>query len=72
MGYCWRTPKGRNLCISHAFLEGKKAGDAYARKSGAGTLKEVSEGFSRHFLPPVSDIYLFSASLFNTGIKNHL
>jgi hypothetical protein len=24
----------------HAFLEGKKAGDAYARKSGAGTLKQ--------------------------------
>src|SRR5262245_31703965 len=24
-GYCWRTQKCRNLCISHAFFEGKKA-----------------------------------------------
>jgi hypothetical protein len=29
----------------HAFFEGKKAGDAYARKSGAGTLKEVRQQY---------------------------
>jgi hypothetical protein len=29
----------------HAFFEGKKAGDAYARKSGAGTLKDVRQQY---------------------------
>jgi hypothetical protein len=27
MNYCWRTQKCRNLCIPHAFLEGKTAED---------------------------------------------
>src|SRR5205823_4577246 len=31
-GYCWRTRKYRNLCIPHAFLEGKKAWETYAKK----------------------------------------
>ena len=38
-GYCWRTRKCRNLCTPHAFLEGKKAWETYARKSTARTSK---------------------------------
>src|SRR5438874_11547165 len=38
-GYCWRTQKYRNLCIPHAFFEGKKAWDTCARKSTSRTLK---------------------------------
>ena len=28
MTYCWRTQKCRNLCIPHAFFEGKKGNTA--------------------------------------------
>src|SRR5947209_8676203 len=38
-GYCWRTPKCRNLRIPHAFLEGQKAGKTSPRKSTPRTLK---------------------------------
>jgi hypothetical protein len=44
-GYCWRTQKCQSLWIIHAFFEGKKAGEAYARKSGPGTLKEVRQQY---------------------------
>src|SRR5438132_4127810 len=47
-GYCWRTRKGRNLCIPHAFLEGKKAWETYARKSTTRTLKLIRQQY-----PPV-------------------
>src|SRR2546427_211478 len=45
VGYCWRTQKCRSLCIPHAFLEGKKAGEAYASKSSPGTLKKVRQQY---------------------------
>jgi hypothetical protein len=38
-GYCWRTPKCRNVCIPHACLEGKNAWETDARKSTSRTLK---------------------------------
>jgi len=37
--YCWRTPKCRNWCIPHAFLEGKKAWKTCTRKGTSRTLK---------------------------------
>jgi hypothetical protein len=42
MGYCWPTPKCRNLCVQHAFVEGKKAKRTFLRKSTPRTLKEVN------------------------------
>src|SRR5262245_60950429 len=39
MTYCWRTQKCRNLCVPHAFFEGKKAGETFPRKSTPRTLK---------------------------------
>ena len=38
-GYCWPTPKCRNSCDPHAFLEGKKAGETSPRTSTPRTLK---------------------------------
>src|SRR5215475_2948915 len=46
-GYCWRTQKCRNLCIPHAFLEGKKAEEMSPRKSTLGTLKGVRQQYPR-------------------------
>src|SRR5438093_10785545 len=43
--YCWRTRKCRNLCIPHAFLEGKKAWETYARKSTTRTLKLIRQQY---------------------------
>jgi hypothetical protein len=31
-GYCWPTPKCRNMCVPHVFLEGKKAEETSSRK----------------------------------------
>src|SRR5262249_20684328 len=47
MGYCWRTPKYRNGCAQHAFLEGKKAEETSPRKSPLRTLKEVGQQYLR-------------------------
>jgi hypothetical protein len=47
-GYCWPTPKCRNLCGPYAFLEGKKAEKTSPRKSTPRTLKEVGQQY-----PPV-------------------
>jgi len=30
--YCWSTSKYRNLCVRHAFFEGKKAKETFPRK----------------------------------------
>jgi hypothetical protein len=46
MNYCWPTPQYRNWCAQHAFLEGKKAWETYARKGTARTLKEVGQQYS--------------------------
>jgi|RhiMetdeSRZDD1v2_1073273.scaffolds.fasta_scaffold662562_3 hypothetical protein len=48
-GYCWPTPKCRNMCVQHAFLEGKKAGETSPRKSTPRTLKEVGQQYPRVF-----------------------
>src|SRR6266516_526531 len=48
-GYCWRTQKCRNVCIPHAFQEGKKARETYARKSTARTLKEIRQQYPEGF-----------------------
>src|SRR5687767_10762292 len=47
-GYCWSTPKCRNMCVPHAFLEGKKAEETSPRKSTPRTLKGVDQQY-----PPV-------------------
>jgi hypothetical protein len=44
-GYCWPTPKCRNLCVQHAFVEGKKAKRTFLRKSTPRTLKEVGQQY---------------------------
>jgi hypothetical protein len=49
MGYCWPTPKYRNMCVPHAFLGGKKAGETSPRKSTARTLKEVDQRYPEVF-----------------------
>jgi len=41
MNYCWPTPKYRNWCAQHAFVEGKKAEQTSRRKSTPRTLNEV-------------------------------
>jgi len=38
-GYCWPTPKCRNLCAQHAFFEGKKAEEISPGKGTSRTLK---------------------------------
>jgi hypothetical protein len=47
-GYCWPTPTCRNLCMHHAFIEGKKADAISPRKSTPRTLKWVGQQY-----PPV-------------------
>jgi hypothetical protein len=44
-GYCWSTPKCRNLGVQDAFFEGKKAEEASPRKSTPRTLKEVDQQY---------------------------
>jgi len=39
--YCWPTPKCRNLCVQHAFFEGKKAEETSPRKSALRTLNQI-------------------------------
>jgi hypothetical protein len=48
-GYCWPTPKCRNLCIQHAFFEGKKVEETSLRKSTSRTLKEVGQQYRLGF-----------------------
>src|SRR5215510_13535097 len=43
--YCWPTPKYRNLCVPHAFLESKKAWETAPRKSTSRTLKEIRQHY---------------------------
>src|SRR6266702_5464447 len=53
VGYCWPTPKCRNLCVQHAFFEGKKAEETSPRKSTHRTLKpgRLRARSCRPFLP---------------------
>jgi hypothetical protein len=44
-GYCWSTSKRRNMCVQHAFLEGKKAEETSPRKSTPRTLKGVDQQY---------------------------
>jgi hypothetical protein len=44
-GYCRPTPKCRNLCVQHAFFEGKKAEETFPRKSTHRTLKGVGQQY---------------------------
>src|SRR5437016_3719364 len=50
-GYCWRTRKCRNLCLPHAFLEGKKAWETDTRKSTTRTLKLIRQQYLAVFVP---------------------
>jgi hypothetical protein len=52
-GYCWPTPKCRNLCVHHAFVEGKKVETTSLRKSTPRTLKpgRLRARSFRPFLP---------------------
>jgi hypothetical protein len=59
-GYCWSTPKCRNLGVQDAFFEGKKAEETAPRKSTPRTLKEVGQQYpsgewtvDSRFLKPV-------------------
>src|SRR5215471_13978904 len=47
-GYCWPTPKCRNVCVQHACFEDKKAKETSPRKSTPRTLKQVGQQY-----PPV-------------------
>src|SRR4030095_11603014 len=47
-GYCWSTPKCRNLGVQDAVFEGKKAEETAPRKSTPRTLKEDDQQY-----PPV-------------------
>src|SRR5215510_7515502 len=49
-GYCWSTPKCRNLGAQHAFFEGKKAEETAPRKSTLRTLKRGCPTVSGRFL----------------------
>jgi hypothetical protein len=59
-GYYWRTQKGRNLCVPHAFFEGKKAGETSPRKSTPRTLKEVDQRYPPVFLVAHSESHFGS------------
>src|SRR6266571_9094637 len=52
-GYCWPTPQRRNLCVQHAFFEGKKAEKTSLRESTHRTLKpgRLRARSCRPFLP---------------------
>src|SRR5215471_3101790 len=52
-GYCWPTPKCRNVCVQHACFEAKKAQETSPRKSTPRTLKQVGQQY-----PGVIFIYL--------------
>jgi hypothetical protein len=43
------TPKCRNLCVQHAFVEGKKVEKTSLRKSTPRTLKEVDQQYTEVF-----------------------
>src|SRR3954453_1714161 len=58
MSYCWPTPQRQNLCVQHAFFEGKKAEETSPRKSTPRTLKEVGQ----QYLSLVCDSSLLSQS----------
>src|SRR5215470_6974394 len=53
MRYCWRTQKCRNVCIPHAFFEGRKAEETSPRKSTLRPLKlgRLRARSFRPFLP---------------------
>jgi hypothetical protein len=44
-GYCWSTPKCRNLGVQDAVFEGKKAEETAPRKSTPRTLKEEDQQY---------------------------
>jgi hypothetical protein len=44
-GYCWSTPKCRNLGVQDAVFEGKKAEETSPRKSTPRTLKEDDQQY---------------------------
>src|SRR5262249_5809361 len=44
-GYCWPTPRCRNLCVQHAFFEGKKTEETSPRKSTPRTWKGVDQQY---------------------------
>src|SRR4029450_10881988 len=48
-GYCWSTPKCRNLGVQDAVFEGKKAEETSPRKSTPRTLKEVDQQYPGDF-----------------------
>ena len=49
---CWRTQKCQKLCVPHAFLEGKKAGETFP-KSTLRTLKGVRQQYPSLFCDSV-------------------
>src|SRR5215510_9424332 len=48
-GYCWPTPKCRNVCVQHACFEDKKAKETSPRKSTPRTLKQVGQQYPEGF-----------------------
>src|SRR4029434_6362216 len=49
-GYCWPSPKYRNWCAQHAFLEGQKAEQTSSRKSTPRMLKGVDQQYRGGFV----------------------
>src|SRR5712691_9387627 len=55
LGYCWRTQKCRNFCLTHAFLEGQEAWGGLLKKPQSRSIEVGS--------PTVSDGILLANSL---------
>jgi hypothetical protein len=56
-GYCWSTPKCRNLGVQDAVFEGKKAEETSPRKSTSRTLKGVDQQYPA-FIDEGRTVYL--------------
>src|SRR5262245_56558010 len=63
-GYCWSTPKCRNVCVPHTCFEAKNAGETSPRKSTPRTLKEVRQQY-----PPACSTPRWECSLARDSAK---
>src|SRR2546428_3286141 len=50
IGYCWRTQKCRNFCLTHAFLEGQEAWVGLLKKPQSQSIEVGSPTVSVPFL----------------------
>jgi hypothetical protein len=69
-GYCWSTSKYRNLCVQHAFFEGKKAQETFPRKSTSRTLRQVDQQYPSVCWTPFTLPYISARSCPETRYSN--